>query len=163
RDGALDPQAHAMTRARFLAPAVLVAAGACWASKGDIRMLQDELRSMHATQVMGDVARRSQVDSLALTLHRTSSDLQRTIDPLRATAHGVPELRGRRRRPAEHCPDLRVRPEPTRRRLGIPPRRDALSENAAGSQRAIQARRGAVEAGQESRGQAITPTGHSRL
>src|SRR5205814_10734015 len=62
-----------------------------------------------------------------------------------------------------HRPQLRVRAEPTRGRLGIPPRRTTLAENAAGGERAVQARRDAVEPGKESRGQAITPTGRAGL
>jgi len=50
-----------MMRFGILAPATLVVAGACFATKGDIRMLDEEIRSMQATTVMSDAARRAQM------------------------------------------------------------------------------------------------------
>ena len=48
-----------MIRVGHFAPAALIAAGACFATKGDIRMLEEEARSMQATTIMNDAARRA--------------------------------------------------------------------------------------------------------
>lgn len=57
-----------------LTPAVLLAAGGCLASKGDIRLLQDQLASMQSTQARADSLRRVQTDSvLALVAQANDS------------------------------------------------------------------------------------------
>ena len=78
-----------MIRVGRIAPAVLLmAAGACFATKGDIRMLEEEVRSMQATTIMTDAARRAQMDSVSTATHRNigelQQNLQRTSDSLRA-------------------------------------------------------------------------------
>lgn len=77
-----------MIRVGRFAPAALIAAGACFATKGDIRMLEDEVRSMQATTIMNDAARRAQMDSASTATRRNIAELQqnllRTSDSLRA-------------------------------------------------------------------------------
>lgn len=67
---------------RYLAPVVALATTGCLASKSDIRLLQDEIRTLRAMQAREDSARRTQADS-ALRL------LTRTNDSLRALAQRV--------------------------------------------------------------------------
>lgn len=62
-----------LARWTFLTPAVLLAAGGCLASKGDIRLLQDQLASMQSTQTRADSLRRMQADS-ALALIAQAND-----------------------------------------------------------------------------------------
>jgi tol-pal system protein YbgF len=61
---------------RYLAPAAALAAAGCLASKGDIQLLQDEMRSMRAMQARTDSARRVQADSALLFIRRTSDSLR---------------------------------------------------------------------------------------
>jgi tol-pal system protein YbgF len=61
----------------YLAPVAASAATGCFASKSDIVLLQDEIRSMRASQLRADSARKLQQDS-AIMLSR------RTIDSVRA-------------------------------------------------------------------------------
>ncbi len=63
----------------LITPAVLVAAGGCLASKGDIRLLQDQLTSMQSRQVYADSLRRLQVDSVLRLLARANDSL-RSLD-----------------------------------------------------------------------------------
>lgn len=60
----------------LIAPAVLVAAGGCLASKGDIRLLQDQLLSMQSTQARSDSLRRMQTDSALQLLARAGDSLR---------------------------------------------------------------------------------------
>jgi len=68
-----------MRQLRYLAPVAALAATGCLASKADIVLLQDEIRTLRAMQARADTARRSQTDS-AIELS------QRTSDSLRALA-----------------------------------------------------------------------------
>lgn len=63
---------------RFLAPVAAIAATGCLASKSDIVLLQDEIRTLRAMQAREDTARRSQVDS-AIELVRQTSDSLRAL------------------------------------------------------------------------------------
>jgi tol-pal system protein YbgF len=60
-----------------LAPAatLLVAAG-CMASKSDIRLLQDEIRTLRAMQSRSDTSRKSQSDSALIMIARTNDSLR---------------------------------------------------------------------------------------
>src|SRR5215213_5632475 len=66
-----------------VAPIALVAVGGCLATKGDIRLIQDELRATRAQIAAGDTsvlraddARRQQIASLLTALNRTSDSLR---------------------------------------------------------------------------------------
>src|SRR5579872_6704058 len=87
-----------MIRVGRLAPAALLAAGACFATKGDIRMLEEEVRSMQATTIMSDAARRAQMDSASTATRRSVADLQlnlqRTSDSLRALSQRLAVFQG---------------------------------------------------------------------
>ena len=61
---------------RFLAPVVALAATGCLASKGDILLLQDEIRALRAMQARADTARRTQTDSALLAIRRTQDSLR---------------------------------------------------------------------------------------
>ena len=52
------------------------ALGGCVAMRGDIRLLQDEMRSLRGTVAMADTARRTQADSILLTLGRANDSLR---------------------------------------------------------------------------------------
>jgi tol-pal system protein YbgF len=61
---------------RYLAPAAALAAAGCLASKGDIQLLQDEMRAMRTMQARSDSARRLQADSALLFIRRTNDSLR---------------------------------------------------------------------------------------
>jgi TolA-binding protein len=61
---------------KFLAPVVALAATGCLASKGDILLLQDEIRALRAMQARADTARRSQADSALVAIRRTQDSLR---------------------------------------------------------------------------------------
>ena len=65
---------------RFLAllgmTAAAIAATGCMASKSDIKLLQDEIRTLRAMQARADTARRSQIDSVLLQSARTNDSLR---------------------------------------------------------------------------------------
>ncbi len=67
------------SRWALITPAVLIAAGGCLASKGDIRLLQDQLTSMQSRQTYADSLQRMQVDS-ALRLLARATDSLRSLD-----------------------------------------------------------------------------------
>jgi tol-pal system protein YbgF len=73
-----------MIRWNMLAPAACVAAGACVASKGDIRLLQDELRASRTVIARGDTAASHADDARRRQIDALSSDVRRTNDSLRA-------------------------------------------------------------------------------
>jgi TolA-binding protein len=89
-----------MTRLRWtsLAPAALVAAAGCLASKSDIRLLQDELRATRAQLATGDTAqlrqqeyRRSEIAALSAKIDRMNDSLRAAairLASLQATANG---------------------------------------------------------------------------
>src|SRR3954471_12036554 len=71
--------------------ALLVFAAGCLASKGDIRLLQDELRATRAQLALGDTsilraddARRAQLDRLSRQLDRALDSLGRVATRLAA-------------------------------------------------------------------------------
>jgi tol-pal system protein YbgF len=53
-----------------------IAATGCLASKGDIALLHDEIRTLRAMQAREDTARRSQVDSAIVLIGRTNDSLR---------------------------------------------------------------------------------------
>ena len=72
-----------MIPARKAAPFTLILLGGCLASKGDIRLLQDEIRATRAqiavadtARVRSDDARRAQLSSLATSVERISDSLR---------------------------------------------------------------------------------------
>lgn len=72
-----------MKHPRMAAPLALVLLGGCLASKGDIRLLQDEIRATRAQIAVGDTARmrtddarRAQIASLASSIERLSDSLR---------------------------------------------------------------------------------------
>jgi tol-pal system protein YbgF len=50
--------------------------GACVATRGDVRLLQDELRALRSTVAAADTARRAQADSILLTVARANDSLR---------------------------------------------------------------------------------------
>ena len=60
----------------FLAPVAALAATGCMASKSDIRLLQDEIRTLRAMQARTDTARRAQSDSLMTQVARANDSLR---------------------------------------------------------------------------------------
>jgi tol-pal system protein YbgF len=62
---------------RLFAPvAALIAATGCFASKGDIALLQDEIRTMRAMEARADSAQLARVDQALLMMRRTSDSLR---------------------------------------------------------------------------------------
>lgn len=61
---------------QFLAPAAALAAAGCMASKQDIALLQDEIRTLRAMQLREDSARRRQADSAFVLMTRTNDSLR---------------------------------------------------------------------------------------
>ena len=61
---------------QWLAPVAALAATACVASKQDIMLLQDEIRTLRAMQLREDTARRRQADSALHLLTRTNDSLR---------------------------------------------------------------------------------------
>ncbi len=66
----------ARRRAAGLAAMLGPALGGCVAMRGDIRLLQDEMRSLRGSVAMADTARRAQADSILLTLARANDSLR---------------------------------------------------------------------------------------
>jgi tol-pal system protein YbgF len=60
----------------FLAPVAALAVTGCMASKSDIRLLQDEIRTLRAMQSRADTARRTQADSTLTMIGRTNDSLR---------------------------------------------------------------------------------------
>src|SRR4051812_49090037 len=68
-----------LTRARRLASLSVVLASSttgCMASKGDIRVLQDEMRALRSSIAQTDTARRAQTDTALLFVARTNDSLR---------------------------------------------------------------------------------------
>jgi TolA-binding protein len=64
-------------RAIFGALAVASPAlGACVATRGDVRLLQDEMRALRSSVAASDTARRAQADSILMTLARANDSLR---------------------------------------------------------------------------------------
>jgi tol-pal system protein YbgF len=68
---------------RLLAPVAALAAAGCMASKSDIVLLRDEIRTLRAMEARSDSARKLQADSARIA---TLAALARTQDSLRALA-----------------------------------------------------------------------------
>ncbi len=66
----------AWRRARSLLVLVGPALGGCVATRGDIRLLQDEMRALRSSVAAADTARRSQADSILFTLARANDSLR---------------------------------------------------------------------------------------
>lgn len=60
----------------YLAPVVALATTGCFATRADVVLLQDEIRTLRAMQAREDTARRSQVDSAIVLLGRTNDSLR---------------------------------------------------------------------------------------
>jgi TolA-binding protein len=50
--------------------------GACVATRGDVRLLQDEMRALRSSVAAADAARRAQADSILLTVARANDSLR---------------------------------------------------------------------------------------
>jgi tol-pal system protein YbgF len=61
---------------QFIAPVAALAVTGCMASKADIRLLQDEIRTLRAMQGRADTARKTQADSALVAINRTSDSLR---------------------------------------------------------------------------------------
>ena len=62
---------------QFVAPvAAVIAATGCFASKSDIALLQDEIRTMRATEARADSAQLARVDTALLMMRRTNDSLR---------------------------------------------------------------------------------------
>ena len=69
-----------MFRWRILAPVAAIAVTGCLASKADIVLLQDEIRTLRAMQGRTDSSRRAASDSaIALALRTSSGDSLRAL------------------------------------------------------------------------------------
>jgi TolA-binding protein len=82
-------------------PIVLVASAGCLASKGDIRLLQDEFRATRAQLGMVDTSivraneqRRQQIATLSAQVDRLSASVERTSDSLRVLASRFDRFQG---------------------------------------------------------------------
>jgi len=64
-----------MRRWLSLMPVAAIAATGCMASKSDIVLLQDEIRTLRAMQMRADTARKTQVDSAIVMIRRTQDSL----------------------------------------------------------------------------------------
>jgi tol-pal system protein YbgF len=60
----------------LLAPVAALAVTGCMASKSDIKLLQDEIRTLRVQQERGDAAQRAQTDSVLLQIARTNDSLR---------------------------------------------------------------------------------------
>lgn len=65
-----------MRRLKYLAPVAAFAVTGCLASKADIVLLQDEIRTLRAMQARADSARRQQIDTIASLNERTADSLR---------------------------------------------------------------------------------------
>src|SRR5688572_757589 len=59
-----------------LAPVAALAVTGCMASKADIRLLQDEIRTLRAMQGRADTARRAQADSALVLINKTNDSVR---------------------------------------------------------------------------------------
>jgi tol-pal system protein YbgF len=67
---------HARGRAIGLLALVGPALSACVATRGDVRLLQDEMRALRSSVAAADTARRAQADSILLTVARANDSLR---------------------------------------------------------------------------------------
>lgn len=63
-------------------PVAALAVTGCMASKGDIRLLQDEIRTLRAMQARADTSRKSQSDSMVAVLTRSNDVLRDSVRAL---------------------------------------------------------------------------------
>jgi TolA-binding protein len=68
--------APARRRAVGLLALVGPSLGACVATRGDVRLLQDEMRALRSAVAAADTARRAQADSILLTIARANDSLR---------------------------------------------------------------------------------------
>ena len=68
--------ARARRRAACLVALIGPSLGACVATRGDVRLLQDEMRALRSSIAAADTARRAQADSILLTLERANDSLR---------------------------------------------------------------------------------------
>lgn len=61
---------------RSMAPVAFLAAGACFATQSDVRVIQNDLQIMRTESAMADSVRRSQLDTIIATLGRNRDSLQ---------------------------------------------------------------------------------------
>ena len=61
---------------QFLAPVAALAATGCFASKSDITLLQDEIRTMRAVQSRADSAQLARTDEALILMRRTNDSLR---------------------------------------------------------------------------------------
>lgn len=69
---------------QFLAPVAAIAATGCFASKSDITLLQDEIRTMRAVQARADSAQLARADEALLLMRRTNDSLRLLTQRLNA-------------------------------------------------------------------------------
>jgi tol-pal system protein YbgF len=67
-------------------PLVALVATGCLATRGDVRLLQDELRASRTAAAQADAGRREQLDSLVRTLARNEQQQRRLEDSIRVIA-----------------------------------------------------------------------------
>ena len=60
----------------LLVPVAAYAVTGCMASKGDIRLLQDEIHTLRAMQSRADTSRKAQTDSALMMIGRTNDSLR---------------------------------------------------------------------------------------
>ncbi len=68
--------ARARRRVTGLVALVGPALGACVATRGDVRLLQDEMRALRSSVAAADTTRRAQADSILLTVARANDSLR---------------------------------------------------------------------------------------
>ena len=61
---------------QFLAPVAVIAATGCFASKSDITLLQDEIRTMRSVQARADSAQLARADEALALMRRTNDSLR---------------------------------------------------------------------------------------
>ncbi len=61
---------------RSMAPVAFLAAGACFATQSDVRVLQNDLQIMRTESAMADSVRRAQLDTIIAALGRNHDSLQ---------------------------------------------------------------------------------------
>jgi TolA-binding protein len=69
-------KAHTQRRAVGLLALIGPALGACVATRGDVRLLQDEMRALRSSVAATDTTRRAQADSILLTIARANDSLR---------------------------------------------------------------------------------------
>ena len=65
-----------MTRPRSLAPLVALVLGGCLASKGDVALLQNDLRTMRDASAQAEAAQRAHIDQVLAQITRTNDSVR---------------------------------------------------------------------------------------